>query len=256
MTDKVLEKNKEDLIEEMFSVGAHYAYSRSKRHPSTRNFIFGIKNNLEIIDLEKTTEMLGEAEVFVANLAKESKKILFVGTKNEARGVVELMASSIGAPFVVNRWIGGTLTNFEEIKKRIKRLQELTEKKEKGELGIYTKKERLMIDREINDLEKTFGGLLPLMDSLPKALFVIDPKKEYIAVKEAQSLGIPVVALANSDCDISEIEYPILANDSSLLSIKFFITKIVDVYKKGSVKKQEEEKQVAKEIVYTKAPQK
>ena len=139
----------------------------------------------------------------------------------------------IGTPFVQNRWIGGTLTNFDEIKKRINRLQELTEKKEKGELGMYTKKERLMFDREIEDLEKTFGGLLPMKESLPKALFVIDPKKEFIAVKEAQDLGIPIVALANSDCDISKIEYPIAANDSVLASVKFFTARIVEAYKKG-----------------------
>lgn len=259
MTDKVLEKNKDNLIEEMFNAGVHYAYSRSKRHPSTKDSIFGIKNKMEIIDLEKTVEMLTEAEEFVSNLAKEGQLILFVGTKNESRGVVELMASGVSAPFVINRWIGGTLTNFDEIKKRLKILQELTEKKEKGELGGYTKKERLMIDRKIADLEKTFGGLLPMIDNLPKALFVIDPKKEFIAVKEAQVLGIPIVAVANSDCDISEIDYPILANDSALSSVEFFTTKIVNAYKKGSERKEVKEKQTEqkqeKEVVYKKPTQ-
>ena len=241
MTDKVLEKNKNDLIEEMFNAGAHYAYSCSKRHPSMKKFIYGTKSNIEIIDLEKTILTLEDAENFVETFSKEGKKILFVGTKNEARGVIEQAALSIGAPFVQNRWIGGTLTNFEEIKKRVKRLQELTEKKEKGELGMYTKKERLMFDREIADLEKTFGGLLPMADMLPKALFVIDPKKEDIAVKEAQVIGIPVVALANSDCDVKEINYPIPANDSSLASIKLFTERIVNAYKKGV--KQAEQKE-------------
>ena len=234
MTDKVLEKNKNDLIEEMFDAGAHYAYSCSKRHPSMKKFIFGTKNNIEIIDLEKTSQELEKAENFVTTLSKEGKKILFVGTKNEARDVIEQAALSIGVSFVQNRWIGGTLTNFDEIKKRIKRLQELTEKKEKGELGMYTKKERLMFDREIEDLERIFGGLLPMIDILPKALFVIDPKKEAIAVKEAQVIGIPVIALANSDCNIKEIKYPIPANDSSLASIKFFTERIVRAYKKGA----------------------
>lgn len=259
MTDKVLEKNKDNLIEEMFNAGAHYAYSRSKRHPSTSKSIFGIKNKMEIIDLEKTVEMLAKAEEFVANLAKEEQKILFVGTKNESRSVIELMAPSVGVPFVINRWIGGTLTNFDEIKKRLKILQELTEKKEKGELGGYTKKEKLMIDRKIADLEKTFGGLLPMVDTLPKALFVIDPKREFIAVKEAQVLGIPVVALANSDCDISEINYPILANDSALSSVKFFTNRIVDAYKRGSSEKKTEQKEgeqkKTNEVVYKKPAQ-
>ena len=233
MTSKVQEKNKDDIIEEMFNVGAHYAYSRAKRHPSMKEYIFGIKNDVEIIDLEKTVDMLAKAEDFVASLAQERKKLLFVGSKNEARDVIEKEALSIDAPFVQNRWIGGTLTNFEEIKKRIKRLQELTEKKEKGEFGMYTKKERLMIDREIADLEKTFGGLLVMAENLPKALFVIDPKKESIAVAEAIAIGVPIIALANSDCDITKIDYPIPVNDSSLASIKFFTARIVAAYEKG-----------------------
>ena len=191
--------------------------------------IFGVKNNVEIIDLEKTSDLLSNALEFVEALAKEGKQILFVGSKNEARESVKNGAMSIDMPYVINRWIGGTITNFSEIKKRIARLEELVSKKEKGELGMYTKKERLSIDREILDLEKHFGGLLP-MKQLPSAIFVIDSKHEKIAVKEAKDFGIPVIGLLGSDCDIKEIDYPIPANDASRSSITFFVNKIVDAY--------------------------
>ena len=231
MSEKV--QNSETMIEDMFNAGVHYGYSRSRRHPSMKKLVYGVKNNMEIIDLEKTILSLAEAEKFVAGLAKEGKKLLMVGSKNQARSIIEEKAESIGASFVNNRWIGGTLTNFTEIKKRLLRLQELTGKKEKGELGMYTKKERVMIDREIERLEKKFGGLLSMIDTLPSAIFIIDPKAESIAVDEAQATGLTVVAVANSDCNITDIDYPIAANDSSRASIQFFTERIVEAYKSG-----------------------
>ncbi|MCK5591866.1 MAG: 30S ribosomal protein S2 [Candidatus Pacebacteria bacterium] len=231
MTEKV--QDNKTLIDEMFTAGVHYGYSRSRRHPSMKKAVYGVKNNMEIIDLEKTIISLAEAEEFITSLAKEGKKLLMVGSKNQARSIIEEKAESIGASFVNNRWIGGTLTNFEEIKKRLLRLQELTDKKEKGELGMYTKKERVMIDREIGGLEKKFGGLLSMINVLPSAIFVIDPKAENIAVSEARATGLPVIAVANSDCDISDIDHPIAANDSSRASIQFFTEHIVEAYKRG-----------------------
>jgi len=237
ITDITQEKKSHTLMEKMFDVGAHYAYSRSRRHPSMKRFIYGIKNNVEIINLEKTEKLLSEALNFVSSLAKEGKTLLFVGSKNEARDVIKKEAERLSIPYVVTRWIGGTLTNFNEIKKRIQRLQELTEQKEKGELSKYTKKERLMIDREIERLEKNFRGLTSLLEMLPRALFVIDPKKEIIAVTEAKKIGIPVIALVNSDCDFNIVDYPITANDSSFASIRFFTEQIADAYKKGQNQK-------------------
>ncbi|MCK5023489.1 MAG: 30S ribosomal protein S2 [Candidatus Aenigmarchaeota archaeon] len=231
------EKVQEELIDEMFSAGVHYGYSRSKRHPSMKKAIYGVKSNMEIIDLEKTVQALATAEEFVTGLAKEGKKILFVGSKNQIRDVTETQAQRIDMPFVKNRWIGGTLTNFSEIKKRILRLKDLTEKKEKGELSMYTKKERLMIDREIEKLEKNFGGVVSITDVFPAAMFVVDSKSEEIAVNEAVSVGIPVIAITNSDCDISNVTYPIPANDSVRASVEFLTRHIVDAYKKGQVKK-------------------
>jgi len=233
------EKGKDNtmLIEEMFNAGVHYGYSRSRRHPSMKKSIFGVKNSVEIIDLEKTVEALETASEYVKSLAKEGKKILFVGSKNQIRVIVEREALRINAPFVVNRWIGGTLTNFDEIKKRVLLFRELSEKKEKGELGMYTKKERLLIDRDIVKLERNFGGITSMPETMPTAMIVVDPMSEEIAVKEAQVLGMPVIAIANSDCNISNIDYSIPANDSSRGSVEFILKKLIEAYESGREKK-------------------
>ncbi|MHB1117960.1 MAG: 30S ribosomal protein S2 [Minisyncoccota bacterium] len=220
------------LITDMFAAGAHFGYSRSRRHPSVKSFIFGVKNGIEILDLEKTSVELERAKEFVKSLATGNKQILFVGTKNEGKKAVEDGALSIDMPFVVERWVGGVLTNFPEIKKRVARLEDLRMQREKGELAMYTKKERLLIDKDIERLERNFAGIVSMKD-IPAALFVIDPKKESIAVKEAQFLGIPVVALSNSDCNLREVDYAIPGNDSSVSSISFFVSQIVNAYKSG-----------------------
>lgn len=230
------EKEQEKLIDELFSAGVHYGYSRSKRHPSMKKALYGVKNNMEIIDLGNTIELLSEAEKFVIELAKEGKKILFVGSKNQIRDITEQQAQRIDMPYVKNRWIGGMLTNFSEIKKRMLRLKELIEKKEKGDLGMYTKKERLIIDREIERLDRNFGGSVSITDVFPSAMFVVDPKKEEIAVNEALSLNIPIIAIANSDCNIGNVDYPIPANDSARASVELFMKRIVEAYR-GAQKK-------------------
>jgi len=223
-------------IDEMFKAGAHFGYSKTRRHPSVSQYIFGVKNKVEIINLERTDELLEKALTFIATLAKEGKQVLFVGGKNEARGALKIAAESVGMPFVDGRWIGGTLTNFPEIKKRLAKLEDLTKQKERGELSKYTKKERLMIDREIANLERFFSGISSLKD-LPKAMVVIDSKKEEIAVTEAQKMNIPVIALSGTDCDISCINYPIVANDSAISSITFFANEMAKAYNKAKVLK-------------------
>lgn len=216
----------------MFEAGAHFGYSKTKRHPSVKPFIFGIKDRVDIFDLEKTSNSLDKVKDFVKTLASENKQILFVSSKSEARKVVEEGAYLIDMPFVVGRWIGGTLTNYEQIKKRVAKFKKLQDDKEKGLLGKYTKKERLLIDREIEKLGRKFSGLVS-MNELPKAVFVIDPKKEEIAVSEALDRNVPIIALANSDCNVKNIKYPIIANDSSKTSIQFFINEIVSAYNEG-----------------------
>src|SRR3989344_1638790 len=217
-------------IDNMFTAGAHFAFSRSRRHPTIAPYIFGVKNKVEIFDLEKTQNLLGSAKDFIRNIAREGKVILFVGGKSEARNSVKNGALALGMPFVDGRWIGGTLTNFAQIRKRVEKLEKLTSEKEKGELAKYTKKERLLIDREIANLERFFSGIVS-MKNLPSAIFIVDPKKENTAVKEAQDIGIPVIALAGSDCNVADIDYPIIGNDSSQTSIQFFVQEIVKSYK-------------------------
>ncbi|MCR4334859.1 MAG: 30S ribosomal protein S2 [Patescibacteria group bacterium] len=227
---EIKEKADDSVIESMFKAGTHFGFAKSRRHPATKPYIFGVKNKVEIFDLEKTKILLDKAKEFVKQLASESKQILFVGGKNESQETIKLAAQGLGMPYVAGRWIGGTLTNFGEIKKRIEKLETLTFQKEKGELIKYTKKERLLIDREIVNLDRFFSGLIP-MKAKPSALFVIDPKREKIAVKEAFDMGVPVIALAGSDCNINIVDYPIPGNDSSVSSIKFFVQEIVNSYK-------------------------
>ena len=225
-----------DMIGAMFTAGAHFGYQKSRRNASTAPFIFGLKNKVEIIDLEQTEKQLEKAKEFVQSIAALGKQVLFVGGKNEARDLIKLSAMSADMPHVSGRWIGGTLTNAPEIKKRIAKFEDLQKQKEKGELAKYTKKERLLIDREIANLDIMFSGIVSMRE-LPKALFVIDPKKEFIAVAEAKKMGIPVVAILNTDCDVTEVEYPIVANDASVSSIALFTAEIAKAYKAGKAAK-------------------
>ena len=232
---EAIKKDNKKAVEQLFNAGAHFAYTKARRHPSAKSFIFGAKNKIEIFDLEKTNEALVKALSFVSDIGAARGTILFVGGKNEAREAVIAGATAVSMPYVAGRWIGGTLTNFTEIRKRVMKLETLLTQKEKGELIKYTKKERLLIDRDIDKLKRFFEGLALLKDR-PKALFVIDSKKEHIAVQEARDLGIPVIALTGSDCDLKEVTYPIPANDSSKQSIAFFVAQVVDAYKAGLAK--------------------
>ncbi len=219
-------------VEEMFVAGAHYGYQKSRRHPSTSQYIFATKNGVDIINIEKTNELFEKAITEVTRLASSGKTILFVGTKAEARQQIIEAALSLNMPYVSERWVGGALTNFPEIKKRIVKLLDLRDQKEKGGLDKYTKKERLLIDREMADMTKNFQGLTGITRT-PDAMFVIDPKKEHIAVTEAHKMNLPVIALMNTDCNTKQTEFPIVANDASVSSITFFIEQIKKAYNAG-----------------------
>ncbi|MFA6536129.1 MAG: 30S ribosomal protein S2 [Candidatus Paceibacterota bacterium] len=225
-------------VEAMFKVGAHFGLGRARRHPSTAEYIFGAKNKVEIFDLEKTSVLLDKAKEFVKTVAASGGMVLFAGSKNESLTAIKDAAMRLDQPYVAGRWIGGTLTNFPQIRKRVERMEDLISKREKGELAKYTKKERLLIDREIAKLERFFLGLV-VMKQKPKAVFVIDPKKEMIAVREAKHENIPVIALAGSDCDISLVDYPIVGNDTARASIAFFVKEIADAYEAGRLSKKE-----------------
>lgn len=222
-------------LDEFFKAGAHFGFGKSRRHPSVTSYIFGSKNRTDIFDLEKTQHLLQKAADFVSSLATTKSVILFVGGKNEAQRIIKEIAEKIGMPYVASRWIGGTLTNFLEIRKRIDMMSDLLSQKEKGELAKYTKKERLLIDRKIEKLRKMFEGIKN-MTALPKALFILDPRYEETALKEARGLNIPIIALCGSDNNIANIDYPILANDSNIASIEFFVSKIAEAYKKSNPK--------------------
>ena len=219
-----------NTIKDMFAAGAHYSYTKSRRHPSVKDFIFGQKGNNDIFDLELVADKLEEAKAAIAELTKLGGQVLFLGGKNEARDIMRNTAESKGQPFSCARYIGGTLTNFKEIRKRVDKLEKLMADKESGALEKFTKLERLMIDREITDLEQKFGGLLS-MKKLPAAVFVIDPEFETKGVAEAIQLNIPVIALANNDCNINKITYPIPANDTTSKSIKYFVDEVSSAIK-------------------------
>ncbi len=228
-------ENKKDvdtIIEKMFKAGAHYGYSKTRRHPSVSKYIYTTKNKSDIINLEKTSLLLDEATLFIKNLGAQNKVILFVGTKPEAKVAIKNVAESLNMPYVVERWIGGTLSNFTEIKKRITELENYQKDIEKGGLDKYTKKERVVMAKKMEKLARYYTGLLGLKKA-PDALFVIDAKNEHIATNEARKSGITVVSLVNSDSNIKGIDYPIIANDSGIPSIKFFANAIIDAYKEG-----------------------
>lgn len=218
-----------NLIDSMFAVGAHFGLGRSRRHPTAAKYIFGTKNRTDIFDLEKTEELLKTAKTFVETLAKESKTILFVGGKKEASQAVRSAAQTLGMPFVDGRWIGGTLTNFGNIRKRIDRYENLNKENEKGELSKYTKRERMLINKEIAKLEHMFSGIIS-MKKLPDAMVIVDPRYEKTALAEADTVKIPVIAVAGSDCNLSGIKYPVVGNDTAKSSIIFFLDEITKSY--------------------------
>jgi small subunit ribosomal protein S2 len=219
-------------IQTLFDAGAHFGFSRTRRHPTAAPYLFGTKDRTDIFDLEETSRRLTKAAEFVSSVAQKGKHVLFVAGKNEATNMIKEAAERVGAPYVAGRWIGGSLTNFKNIRKRIDRLEKLMSERESGELEKYTKRERLLIDREIDELLGRFGGLVKMVE-LPAALFIIDSRHEDTAVKEANQLGIPVVALASSDCDFSLISYPIPGNDTSVRSIKLVVDEMANAYEKG-----------------------
>jgi small subunit ribosomal protein S2 len=214
----------------MIAVGAQFGYSKTKRHPSTKNYIFATKGNTDIINIEKTADMLDRALKFIKTLGEEKKTILFVSGKPESKTIIEQAAKELNMPYVENRWIGGTLTNFGQIKKRIETLIDLKARRERGDLAKYTKKEQSDFTRQIEKMTKYFGGLIG-MTRKPDAIVIIDTRKEHIALTESNMVNIPVIALVNTDCDIADIDFPIIANDASRGSVKFFVDKFVEAYK-------------------------
>ncbi len=229
-----MSKNETVTIDKMFEAGAQYGYSKTRRHPSVSSYIFTTKAKTDIIDLEKTEKMLADACAYVKDLGARNKTILFVGTKPEAREAIKMSAESINMPYVIERWIGGAISNFSEIKKRIAELENYKVENEKGELQKYTKKERLVLAKKMEKLDKYYSGMLGIK-KIPDAMFIIDAKKEAIAATEARKSNLPVIALTNTDSNIKELSFAVVANDASRNSINVFVKAIADAYKQGQM---------------------
>lgn len=222
-----------NLIDRLFTVGAHFGFSKSRRHPSVVPYIFGAKQGTDIFDLEKTSVLIEEAAATLKELGKNGKTVLFVGTKEEASKLVKTAAEAAEMPYVTNRWIGGMLTNFTEIKKRIARLEDLISQGESGELERkYTKKERVVIKRELEKLQFNFGGIRTLKQT-PQMMVVVDPRHDTIAVAEAKELGVPVVGIMSSDNNLNDVTTPVVVNDALQSSVRLVLDELVAAYNEG-----------------------
>jgi small subunit ribosomal protein S2 len=219
-------------MKEMLEAGAHFGHQTRRWNPRMKPFIFGARNGIYIIDLKKTSQQLRAALAFASDLASHGGTVLFVGTKRQAQEVISDEANRCNMFFIDQRWLGGTLTNFTTIRKSVARLAELEELTgaEKGE--SLTKKERARLDKERGKLEKTLSGIKS-MSRLPQAVYVIDPQKERIAVAEANKLGIPVVAIVDTNCDPQPIDFPIPGNDDAIRAIKLFTSRFADAIIEG-----------------------
>lgn len=223
-------------VTRLFGVGAHFAQQKNRRHPSMKPFIAGKSSRTEIFDLVKTDEQLTKAKEAIAALSAAGKTVLFVGGKTEVAPAVRDTAQRLGAPYVATRWLGGTISNFSEIKKRIDRLADLVAKRESGELAkMYTKLERLYIDREIERLTKRLDGITALA-ARPDAAVVVDTRHEAHAVKELRAARIPVIGIMNSDCNAADAAYPVMMNDASRNAVSLVLDELAAAYqdaKKG-----------------------
>mgnify|MGYP001562129171 CR=1 FL=1 len=216
--------------EEMAKVGLHFGHRTSAVHPKMKPYLYGVRNTVHVIDLEKTKEKLQEALKFIQELISENKVLLIVGTKVQVKEMAKDLAKEFGLPYITERWLGGTFTNFEVLKKRVDYYKDLEKKKAEGELEKYTKKERAKIDQEIRDLEKKFGGIKNL-EKLPDAVFVLDMKKDFLAVKEAREKGVKVIAISDTNIDPTLADYPIPANDDAISSVKYILDKVKEAIK-------------------------
>ncbi len=219
-------------VREMLEAGVHFGHQTHRWDPRMKPFIFGSRNGVHIIDLQKTLPLFQEACQFITKTVAGGGDVLFVGTKRQAQPIIEEESKNAQMFHVSHRWLGGTLTNFRTIRASIDRLKDLEAKKEKGELEVLTKKERLMIEREIEKLTKSFGGIKE-MNRLPAILFVIDPHNEAIALDEAARLHIPIVAIADTNCNPDNIDYLIPGNDDAIKSIRLLVSKVVQACQDG-----------------------
>lgn len=227
-------------MKQLLEAGVHFGHQTRRWNPKMAKYIFTERNGIYIIDLQKTVRKVNEAYNFVRSIAEEGKSILFVGTKKQAQASVKEQAEKAGMFYVNERWLGGMMTNFGTIRKSINRLKELEAMEEDGTFEVLTKKEVQMLRREKDKLEKALGGIKE-MDKLPGALFVIDPRKERIAVAEARKLDIPIVAIVDTNCDPDEIDYVIPGNDDAIRAVKLLTGCMADAVLEGRQGGEDEE---------------
>jgi small subunit ribosomal protein S2 len=219
-------------MKQLLEAGVHFGHQTRRWNPKMARYIFTERNGIYIIDLQKTVKKVEEAYHFVRDLAAQGKSVLFVGTKKQAQDSVAEEAARCGGFYVNQRWLGGTLTNFHTIRQRVERLHQLEKMAEDGTFDVLPKKEVILLRKEMERLEKFLGGIKN-MKELPGALFIIDPRKERIAVAEARKLGIPIVAIVDTNCDPDEIDYVIPGNDDAIRAVKLLTAKIADAVLEG-----------------------
>lgn len=226
-----VEKNLPSLTE-LLEAGAHFGHSVKRRNPKMDEYIYATKNGVQIFDLVKTRELLSKACAYLEDVASQDGKILVVGTKGQAAEIVRTESERVGNAYIVNRWVGGLFTNWDEIKKRIDKLVEMKAKFESGDYKKYTKKEQVLLKREVDRLERMYGGLVSLK-KLPDALVVIDPTRETTAIKEALMKQVPIVAVVDSNCDPTDMKLVIPANDDSLKTVTILVKTIMGAIERG-----------------------
>ena len=231
-------------MKQLLEAGVHFGHQTRRWNPKMAQYIFTERNGIYIIDLQKTVRKIDEAYMFVRDIALEGKSILFVGTKKQAQESIEAEAKRCGMYYVNNRWLGGTLTNFRTIQTRIKRLNEIDAMEKNGQFELLPKKEVIKLMAEREKLEKNLGGIRE-MKKLPGAMFIVDPRKERIAVAEARQLHIPIVAIVDTNCDPDEIDYVIPGNDDAIRAVKLIAGKLADAVLEGKQGEQTTEEEAA-----------
>ncbi len=225
-------------MKEMLAAGMHFGHQTRRWNPKMKPYIFGARNKIYVINLDKTLPLFNKAYDFIANTVAEGGTVMFVGTKRQAQETIKEEASRCGMFYVNHRWLGGMMTNFQTIKQSVDRMKKIQAMEEDGSINQYKKKEALMMKKDLVKLQRNLGGI-EHMKGLPSAMFVIDPKREKIAVDEANRLGIPVVAITDTNCDPDNIDYIIPSNDDAIKSIKLVTGKIADAALAGKARRGE-----------------